>query len=206
MAGKKAKLKPKVNERFKELYARVRSQPIARILYDDFLTDTEKRKVTYEPKSLMKLVPICAKLRRLSPERVLLDMAFEVKVLEAGEYQGLRREIGEPIERTASSRGRAKTKVVTLTPVWDASRGKLLLGKKVIRTVRVCSTPSRKQMILDAFQDANWASCIRVPFKGDMGQSALHTIVNELNRGLSQMRFHVQGGAKEITWDFLKPK
>ena len=194
-------LAEKVNKRFSELYLMVRSLPIAQLLYDGFLTEEEKLAIPFDRQSQNELVSLCATSRRQTPERVLLEMAAEAKLLHGGEYERYRREIGEPLGSDANVEVGQSCQVEDLNPIWDRSEGKLFFQGQAIREVRVCKTRSRLQVIVEAFQNAGWAKCIHEPFNGDLPESQVRGTVTELNRDLVAIRFHVQAGGTEIRWE-----
>jgi hypothetical protein len=111
--------------------------------------------------------------------------------------------IGETIEPAVPGLPKAEDSVVK--PRWDRTNGKLWFGDKAIRNVRICGTATHFERILQAFEENSWKSSIAAPFHGQFGQSDLHAIINQLNKGLMGISFHVRGGGREITWS-VKPK
>ena len=84
-------------------------------------------------------------------------------------------------------------------PRFDRSSGKLFLGKKLIRLVRLNRNPTNIQIILDSFQKADWVPRIENPLQ--LGQQQLHQVLRSLNDGLKKIKFHALEGGRAIRWE-----
>ena len=127
----------------------------------------------------------------------MLELALGLDIVGPGRYRSLLRDIGEPNEQEGAESSQQTTPT---KPRWDRSQGTLWFGDLAARKLRICSTPSRIERVLNAFEQNNWQPSIEQPF-GRNRQSDLHAIVNQLNRGLRLIRFRVRGGGSEVTWE-----
>ena len=111
-------------------------------------------------------------------------------VLDPQTYRWLLSELGEKYK---------PRKTRHIRPRWDSETGSLWLDDHIIRDVRIFRGCTNIQQILDAFQKARWASRIDNPLPS-CGQEETRQVVFRLNRGLAEIRFHVQKGGRAITW------
>jgi hypothetical protein len=123
-----------------------------------------------------------------TPDRATLDLALALGHASDSDYHWLMREIGEE----PSTPGQLNR------PSWIASEGKLSFGGSVVRRVRIMGEPTNIQIILDAFQAANWPDSIPNPLTD--GQQQLHQALRTLNHPLTGIRFHSKEGGRFITW------
>jgi hypothetical protein len=127
-----------------------------------------------------------------SQPRAIIEAAFRTRHLDQQGREWLLREIGEPLDEP-------KPRTETLRPNWQRETGKLRLGDKIIRKVRVMSAPSNVQKVLDTFEQAQWPMSIPNPLT--RGQQQLHETLRSLNGPLKSLRFHAQNGAETIYWE-----
>lgn len=132
---------------------------------------------------------IWVKLHGGSRARAIVDVAFEMGLIDAAKHRRLRRNLGAEVEPVSQSD----------KPRWDAASGKLYLGNQLVRRVRLLQHPSNVQQILDAFQAAGWPRQIKNPLGGD--QQTLHQTLRSLHTGLSGLRFHSQEGGQAVSWE-----
>jgi hypothetical protein len=123
--------------------------------------------------------------RGCSRPTAIIELGKRLNLLDDLSYQWLRREIG----KTHSHRDGK-------LPEWNPNSGQLLFGGKVIRKVRLMKKPSSLQLILDAFQAADWSESIDNPTAANKLSERLRT----LNTGLKRIKFHAQAGGTEISW------
>jgi hypothetical protein len=88
-------------------------------------------------------------------------------------------------------------------PRWDAARRELALGERMIKRFRV---PARNQeLVLSAFQEANWPESIDDPLTGEFDidpKTRLNDVVYRLNHKqlACLIRFHVNGRGGRVYW------
>jgi hypothetical protein len=187
-----------LDARLKEIYVRVRSLPIARMVWSsEFLTDDERDQIPCDPESLIEIVPRVAELRRLSPERVLLDAAMKAHIIDFADWMDLRKLVGEPVD--------AELGEVDKKPRWYSKSGELRLGSKLVATFRVRAEPTKRQWILDAFQLSDWKSSITNPLwdggriTAPTGQE-LSNVLKQMNKRMTGMTLHQHKGGRRISW------
>jgi hypothetical protein len=83
---------------------------------------------------------------------------------------------------------------------WEPGDG-LRVGDEIVR--KVASNATNLQLILGAFEEEGWPDSIYNPIsnRSKQGGQRTHDAVNELNKGLTKVRFRVSGGAERIHWD-----
>jgi hypothetical protein len=84
-------------------------------------------------------------------------------------------------------------------PHWDAETGQLMVGTSVVRQVSRQAHSLRP--ILAAFQELGWSRRIDSPFS-ERDFQRLHKAIRSLNDGLRQIRFHADGSAQGIVWEW----
>jgi hypothetical protein len=184
-------LAPAVVDALRTAYARVKPFTSARRLWERVLSDDDKLQLGGDlQKSYKRLgtVSIWMETRHVSFTRAVVEVAGEIGFLDESTYRWLLREIGDEPPQP----GR---------PFWDVTTGKLQLGKKVIRSVRVMSNPTNIHQILEEFQLQQWPSRVDNPFGSD--QQQLHQTLRSLNHGLEKIRFRAQEGGEAVTWERL---
>ena len=206
-------LSPNTKEVLSELFQKLCIRQLRRKALDQFLNEDEVKLVVKDidpnlPDSERhifgkRILGVLSDSRHWSRERAMLELAFRLDIISPGRFRGLLQAIGESIDPAIPRLPKAGDSVVK--PRWDRANGKLWFGDKAIRSVRICGTATRLERILVAFEKNSWKSSIAEPFDGQFGQSDLHGIVNQLNKGLQRILFHVRGGGRELTWE-LKPK
>lgn len=196
-----------------ELFQQLCIRQLRRRALDDFLSEDEVELIVEDidpnlPDSERhifgkRILSVLADSRHWSRERAMLELAFGLDLIGPGRFRSLVQAIEESIEPAIPRLPKARDSVVK--PRWDRTNGKLWFGDKEIRNVRICGTATRLERILLAFEKKLWNSSIAEPFNGQFNQSDLHATINQLNRGLKEISFHVRGGGREITWG-VKPK
>lgn len=194
-----------VQNELSELLIRLSVPQIRARLIDEFLSqqsenfsDGTRAAWPNEKVSIRTILRTVAQRRHWSLEQTCLEFAAAVDLVAPGNLRRLMREIGEPME--ARSFATTKHERSPLLPEWDRAHGKLWFGGKVIRRVRICSTPTKIEQIIAAFDRGGWQMVILEPFHEELDQSEIHQVVNQLNKGLQRIRFRVQKGGREITW------
>lgn len=91
-------------------------------------------------------------------------------------------------------------------PRWDAGRRELLVGDTVVKRFRVPA--ANQELVLQAFEEDGWPSCIDDPLPPAPGidcQHRLRATIKSLNRSQSVplIRFHGNGGGQVIYWDLV---
>jgi hypothetical protein len=199
-------LPPEIMHAFSELFHPLWIPQVRRRALDEFLTQDEVAAVVQDlgPDTVgaeylisgKNILSVLAAHRDWSLERALLELTLALDMIGPGRYQFLRKAIGEPLETPTlrSSLAEQPTK-----PNWNRADGTLKLGKEVIRSVRICRTPSRIQRLFEAFEAAQWPTNLKNPFS-ELDQANLHRFLNDVNGGLKRIRFHGRAGGDEVTW------
>ncbi len=123
--------------------------------------------------------------RGCSRPRAIIELGMRLDFLDDLAYDWLLREIGETHVPRDGKR-----------PVWNPNSGQLHFGGKVIRKVRLMKQPSSVQVVLEAFEAANWPESIACP----RGMKSLSEALRTLNSGLKRITFHAQAGGTSISW------
>jgi hypothetical protein len=209
--------------RLEEIFLSMCHDIVRSALVEGYLNDEERFDVKGRKKDqTTAIVTTVARRRQQTKERTLIDLARFSDLIGNLEYCRLCRAIGEspsqicqmgsrpslaigesptPTEHPVTIAERKKNKN---NPYWNRANGELWFRNKLIRRVRICKDPTNGQLILDAFEAADWRSPISIP-STDMDPGKVHSAVNYLNEPLNLKLFHVQGGGSQITWK-LKPK
>jgi len=175
-------------------YLRVKAAVSAADLWERVLSDQDRQQLGGDMQKCYRelgTVGMWMNLRGVSQARAIADLAMNLGFANQTTYQWLLREIGEePNVQPHLDR-----------PSWQASTGELRWRNQVIRRVRVMSSPSNIQVILDSFEKSKWAQRIANPLR--LGQQQLHQAIRSLNEGLTGIRFHAQEGGQAITWEVV---
>ncbi len=186
-------LAPDVAGELDVAYQRVKPFVSAERVWRRMLTEADRRKLGGDLEKAYGqhgTVGMWIKRRGVSIQRGVLDVAHEIGFLDPQTYRWLLSELGEKYK---------PRKTRQIHPRWDSETGSLWLDDHIIRDVRIFRGCTNIQQILDAFQKARWASRIDNPLPS-CGQEETHQVVFRLNRGLAEIRFHVQKGGRAITW------
>jgi hypothetical protein len=162
-------------------------------LWQRVLNDEDRRQLGGDPEKAYRdnrgTVGMWIKLRGVTPQRAIVDVAHEIGFLDDSNYRWLLHEIGEA----------GGNEVGRDLPDWRPDLGELYWRKKKVRDVRVMRNPSNIHRLLDAFAAAGWPARIANPFTDSNAQS-LHLALASLNSRLKGIRFHSQGGGAEVNW------
>jgi hypothetical protein len=126
--------------------------------------------------------------KKVAQPRAIVELAYEHGFITEPAHRRLLQNIGE---------GKRKTRRSKL-PVWDRDERTLRFENTTVRTIRSLNVARNVVAILDAFQDHHWHPKVDAP-AGLTGQ-ALHDAIYRLNRGLTKLRFHVDGDGTQIRW------
>jgi hypothetical protein len=169
------------------IWKRVCLRPVARILWNVEFTAEERKQLGYEF-PYHKLTEAYSELRQTSLERAVVELAFAADVIEPSKRKQLILQLGENPAKLESLRN---------LPSYDAATGKLTWGNQSTE-FRVRTTRTAPQILLEAFERANWRDAIKSPL-GDSART--HQVLSMMNRRLEGIHFHAQGGdAREISW------
>lgn len=133
-----------------------------------------------------------AKIRKLGDLEIVLAMALEVGLISEARFSQCMRTLSSaPVSRQS----------VHLH--YDA--GKLWLNGKFVGKVEERSCGTRKQVILQMFQDQNWPSKIVAPSSWDAAKvkNTCQRLRNEFKHHLG---FHESSGGSEIQFEILAPQ
>jgi hypothetical protein len=210
---KRTELSENTQKALQGLLVRIGLPPLRERLLEQVLTKREAQQfekanlsANAHPATVARaILTVVAKERKLSPERALLEVAHRLGLVGTGHCEGLRQAIGEPAERGPASPSSPGKKSWSTVLRWDRDQGTLWWRTRAIRRIRVCGSPSRLEQIVDAFQKKGWEQSIDFPFSQESRFFDVHQVVNDLNRGLDVIRFHVQARGQRITWA-PKPK
>jgi hypothetical protein len=182
-----------VIEELRTHLARVAVRPSAERLWNRLLTDEDRQRLGGDfdaAYSASGTVGMWMGLRGVSRPKAIADVAQALGLLDDTTHRWLLKEIGEPLQAHPRRD----------VPSWRPDLGQLLWGDRVIRDVRVMRKPSNIQLILDAFEAANWPPRIDDPLPDGPNQHRLHLTLQSLNSGLEVIRFHAQEGGSAIYW------
>ncbi len=173
----------------------VQTDMIGRRVWLEVFNDTD-RKYCHDDYSKAcpnaNVIDMWMRARRGSEYRAIVDIAFAVGIMTPDRREWLLKEAGEQAARPPSDR-----------PHWDRDACTLLLGSKVIRTVRSLRISARIVCILDAFEFARWTTSIEDPMPtatAEDPQSLRHAVAS-LNENLTDIRFFGNGSGC-VRWAF----
>jgi hypothetical protein len=183
-----------IEQELREQGQRVNLLASAERLWHDVLTAEDREKLGnnfVECYGRLRTIGMWMTLRGVSRDRAIVDLAYLIGHIDETRHGRLLREIGEQpqVLHTADR------------PTWNASTGELCYQGQLLRRVRILSSPTNIQLILNAFEQSKWCSSVDNPLSTDAQQ--LHQALRSLNKGLEKIRFHAQRGAQAITWRLL---
>lgn len=175
----------RVEKRISELNSQLLIQNHYVTAWENLLTDEERERLGGDLKQCWRktpnLVALWIELRGKSQVRTILDLAHDLHLLVFADYQRFLSEVGES-ETEADG---------PVKPVWDAARRELRYRGRPVRRVRSASVASTISPILDAFQAQGWPAQITHAVNVSLSRQPLYDAVRKLNRGLQEIRFHV---------------
>jgi len=128
-------------------------------------------------------IQLWIELKGVSGFHAIVELAYQLNFVFSPEYERLLTHIGES---THAPEGPVK-------PVWDKARRQLRFRGRIVRRVRGENVSSNISPILDAFQESDWPPRIVHSIDVSLSTQPLHDAVGALNRGLQEIRFHVDG-------------
>lgn len=131
-----------------------------------------------------------------SPESALIRLARCVSLITQCDHDWLLESIGE-------STADADRPPQNAVPQWDPDTLKLTRAGIVLKHVRSRTIAANVVRVLDAFEEQGWPSRIDDPMPDGPDQMRLHATILSLNTRLSQVRFHADGSASGITWEYV---
>lgn len=177
------------NQELQSLAVKLKGQGSARRVWEQVLSPAERKKVPLEEFLKTHAVDQYASLRRVSPARAVLDLAYGIDLLTVNQYERLLRDIGE-VDRQNPDQ-----------PLWDVDRCKLFFRGHVIRKIRSRSVATGICRILDAFQEEGWPSRIDDPLPDGSDPQRLRETIRTLNTGLTDIKFLADGTGEGVRWD-----
>ncbi|HMO84732.1 MAG TPA: hypothetical protein PKC18_07420 [Lacipirellulaceae bacterium] len=196
--SQQARLSPQVVEQLRNVRTNLGVLQIAERIWNEVLSADDRRQLgeraapaaqrVGDPPLRDLIVRHWADVRGFSPDRVMLDLALEASVIDAGLHRRLLRQLGEEADDADNPP----------KPVWDRERGELKYRGDRVRKVSSRATNIRR--ILDAFQEDRWPARVDNPLSGGADSKKLRDALNRLNQGLHGLRFFADGTASGILW------
>jgi hypothetical protein len=179
-------------DRMQDLHARLSSQQIARQIRDRLLTDEERASVGDDALTLADIPQTWGRLRGMSLERAVLDLALRMNLVTAGDHQHLNEALGL-VETTARGTGPV--------PEWDDAAAVLRFQGRIIRRLPRPNHSPNMLAILRAFQEEGWTSRIDDPLPNGRKPWRLRETVRSLNDGLEIILFRADGTGEGVRWE-----
>lgn len=195
---KKRQPPPKVDyweEKWISLRASVRVRQIVERIWNELLTEEERKAVEQDDSIGPDIVDIWAKLRAISPKQAIVDLGVELNLITDLDRRQLLRKLGEQVKPMGAP-----------LPVWDRSLGHLRLGDIVIKRVRRLKVATNAIRILNLFQEMGWPPHMEDPLTPckNLRQSPkkrLQDVIKSLNENLKLIRFRGDGTGAGIVWE-----
>jgi len=182
-------------EKWLSLRASVRVGPSVDRIWNELLTEEERKLVEKDHSMGRDIVDIWARLRGISVSRAIIDLGMELSLISDFDRRQLLKKLREPENRTRP-----------VLPVWDRTTYQLRLGNIIIKHVRRPNAATNVVLILDAFQKMGWPSRLHdpLPSKETLRQTSsrrLQDAIKSLNDNLNLIRFRGDGTGKGIVWE-----
>lgn len=192
---KKVTLSDKARELLQDALGRVGAAYAAEHLWQRVLTGKQRRKLggdLQEAYSRHGTVGMWMQLHPVSRLVAIVQVAYSIGFFDEQTRDFLLRELGE----------KKPTDDSVNLPSWNTETGQLKFAGRQVRRVRVRAKQSNIQVVLDAFEAAEWPNAIPNPLR-DGDPKSLHEAARSLNSGLKRLRFRVQEGGRAIRWELV---
>jgi len=186
-----SRLPPTLQVEINELFRQVRLPAVANVLWER-LTDEQKMSLPYGLTIYCNrfegAVGIWMQLNAVPRLQAVVEAAHQVDLISLNKQNSLLNRMGL----------RKSVKSSRVRPVWDATTGELQYDNKVVRSVRSMKKGTNIQLVLTLFEAAEWPRSISAPI--DWDQQCAHQTVNELNKKLKGIQFHVRDSGRTLMW------
>jgi hypothetical protein len=182
---------PFVLERIEGLARRVRHPMIVKRVWMRQLTEAERQRVAVSDEIGPDIISIWAELKQVDRHQAVIYLARTNNLLYASDAEDLLQDLGFSGDSDRLPQARVKP---------SYKEGKLLYDSQVIRTVLRKTNRTKPELLLEAFERADWPSEIDNPFAAEAAEY-LHNAVRETNKKLRDIRFSSAGGAVKVRWD-----
>lgn len=173
------------------------------------LTDEERQGLGVNVRAATEqngVVAMWRKLKSVSLERAIVDIAFQLNFMTPYDQQWLLQQLGEcePVatieQRVAAEEPVAVEPPVVEKPCWNRETLELTFVGAAIRRIGRPDKAKNVMTVLDAFQDCGWPSRIDDPLPGGRNQERLHRTIASLNHGLIGIKFSGDGSGEGFAW------
>jgi hypothetical protein len=179
-------------DRMQDLHAQLSSQQIAGQIRARLLTNDERASVPDKPQTLVDMPQIWGRLRDMTLESAVLDLAMRMNLVSPGDHQNLHEALGL-VATPAGGTGPV--------PVWDDTAHVLRFQGRIIRRLHRPSRSVNMIAILTAFEEEGWPRKIDDPLPNGRDPGRLRETVRSLNRNLEHIRFHADGSGEGVRWE-----
>jgi len=185
---------------YESAYLYVKSFEAARQMWTTLLTDSERESLGGTDEALDSLyrelstAGIWARLWKISPQRAVVELAYQLEYLSETKARWLLKEMGE------ESATLVMATVSRAKPKWDPETGKLYYRDQIIRKLRKTKDLTNIHLILDTFEEDGWPSRIDSPIPNDSSGERLHETIRSLKKDLNGITFSVQEGGQAVVW------
>jgi hypothetical protein len=143
-------------------------------------------------------IGLWSRLRGVSRNRALVELAERLGFLGRADAAWLLRELGEPSEAPPAQS--SESRLTATIPRWDQESRQLFFEGVCVRKIASLTQASNITRILDAFEEQSWPPRIDDPLPGGRDQTRLHATIASLNERLSAIEFHGDGSGEGIEW------
>jgi hypothetical protein len=193
-------LSPVILGLLEELFLSICERHVRESIIEEHLTASERQILRNRVCHATDIVTVIAKQRRQSVERTVLELAKSCGLVDPIRYHRVCRGIEESPTHIKRGVTVAERKCDRSRPFFDEAEGRLWFRGRTVRRVRVCRIATTCQLILTAFESADWISPIPNPFLCGPEQS-VSQVIHHLNTGLRSIRFRSQKSGEEIAWE-----
>lgn len=185
---------------YESAYLYVKSFEAAREMWTSLLTDSERKSLGGTDEALDSLyrelstAGIWARLWKISTQRAVVELAYQLEYLSETKAHWLLKEMGE------ESATLVMATVSRAKPKWDPETGKLYYRDQIIRKLRKTKDLTNIHLILDTFEEDGWPSRIDSPIPNDSSGERLHETIRSLKKDLIGITFSVQEGGQAVVW------
>ena len=179
-----------------EASLRIRGAEAFLRFWERVLTDVEKEQVGGDVEECFArnshCVNLLCELRNWTPEKAIVEIAYQLEFLTVQRYSSLMRLIAGADVGAITTSDEA-----SIRPNWNRQTGHLEFRGQICREVRVARATNLVP-VLDSFQESNWPRCVEHQVSS-IDPQRIHDIVGSLNSSLEGIRFHVN--ERQICWE-----
>ena len=179
-------------DKLQELRQSVEVSPAVRRFWERILNPGQRQELGGFDTAFQSTGPIgiWMKLRRISAEQAVMDLAIRLNLTDRATTEWILRELDQPdIPPEASD-----------VPSWNKESRQLMFRGQVVRQVARPTQARNLVAILDAFEEQGWPPRIDDPLPRGRDTKRLQSAIETFNEKCQMIRLHADGTGQGISW------